>query len=291
LQHYLNDPIPANTTLTAEEQKLILGGEATMWAEWVSPETIDSRIWPRTAAIAERFWSPREVRDVDDMYRRLAVINRQLEDVGLLQVKNRAAMARRLLGNELSVDETSAAMLWRLIDVVEPVKGYLRGAMQRATQFTPLTHLVDVATPDAPDARKFARAIDEWLYSERPGTSASATLMLRRWQDAGAYIENTVVPRAPLLQEALPLAKDLQQLAAIGLEALSEQTEKTEAWRTDKLVQLQQAARPKAALELMIVQPLKEVIIASGEQEKRKTMSAEEWKKYVKSLAAPPKRQ
>src|SRR5882762_5685424 len=55
-QHYLADPIPQNTTLTGEEAKHILGGEATMWGEWVSPETIDSRIWPRTAAIAERLW-------------------------------------------------------------------------------------------------------------------------------------------------------------------------------------------------------------------------------------------
>jgi hexosaminidase len=56
-QHYAADPIPANTTLTADEQKHVLGGEATMWGEYVSPETIDSRIWPRTAAIAERLWS------------------------------------------------------------------------------------------------------------------------------------------------------------------------------------------------------------------------------------------
>src|SRR4029079_13758872 len=116
-----------------------------------------------------------------------------------------------------------------------------------------------------------AQAVDAWLYSERPGASSGAALLLRRWQEAGAYIENTVVTRAPVLQEALPLAKDLQQLAAIGLEALSEQTEKTDAWRTAELVQLQQVARPKAALEFVIVQPLKELIIASGEQEKRKT--------------------
>jgi hexosaminidase len=50
-QHYVADPLPADSTLTPAEAKHVLGGEATMWAEWVTPETIDSRIWPRTAAI------------------------------------------------------------------------------------------------------------------------------------------------------------------------------------------------------------------------------------------------
>ncbi|MBV8858168.1 MAG: family 20 glycosylhydrolase, partial [Acidobacteria bacterium] len=66
-QHYAVDPLPAESNLTPEQAAHVLGGEATMWGEWVTPETIDSRIWPRTAAIAERLWSPREVRDVDDM--------------------------------------------------------------------------------------------------------------------------------------------------------------------------------------------------------------------------------
>ena len=70
-RHYAVDPLPANSGLTDAEAAHVLGGEATMWGEWVGPETIDSRVWPRAAAIAERFWSPREVNDVDDMYRRL----------------------------------------------------------------------------------------------------------------------------------------------------------------------------------------------------------------------------
>ena len=71
-----------------------------MWAEWVTPETIDSRIWPRTAAIAERLWSPRTVTDVEDMYRRLAVVSLQLEELGLMHKRNQEMMLRRLVRND-----------------------------------------------------------------------------------------------------------------------------------------------------------------------------------------------
>src|SRR4029078_8929860 len=69
--HYVVDPPPADNQLTAEEQRRVLGGEATMWSEWVSPETIDSRIWPRTAAIAERLWSPRNANEIPASNRRI----------------------------------------------------------------------------------------------------------------------------------------------------------------------------------------------------------------------------
>ena len=73
--HYMVDPLPQANGLSPEQQARILGGEACMWTEQTTPQDIDSRIWPRTAAIAERLWSPREVDNVDDMYRRLAGVD------------------------------------------------------------------------------------------------------------------------------------------------------------------------------------------------------------------------
>ncbi|MEA2175947.1 MAG: hexosaminidase, partial [Blastocatellia bacterium] len=96
--HYLNDPLPEGGGLSEAEAAHVLGGEATMWGEWVTPETIDSRIWPRAAAVAERLWSPREVRDVEDMYRRLRVVSVHLEELGLTHERNQAMMLRRLAG-------------------------------------------------------------------------------------------------------------------------------------------------------------------------------------------------
>src|SRR5260221_630504 len=83
-RHYAVDPAsgPA-ANLTPEQQQLILGGESCMWSEYVNPENIDSRIWPRNAAIAERLWSPQNVTDVASMYARLHAISAQLEWLGL----------------------------------------------------------------------------------------------------------------------------------------------------------------------------------------------------------------
>ena len=54
-----------------------------MWTEYASAETIDSRIWPRAAAIAERLWSPRDVTNVASMYDRLDAVSRVLALVGI----------------------------------------------------------------------------------------------------------------------------------------------------------------------------------------------------------------
>src|SRR5438094_10532229 len=91
-----------------------------MWAEYVSPENIDSRIWPRTAAIAGRLWSPQNVRDVDSMYQRLAYVSHRLDFLGLTHNTGYAPTLRRIAGS----NDTSALQV--LADVVEPVMDYTR---------------------------------------------------------------------------------------------------------------------------------------------------------------------
>src|SRR6266481_5919723 len=81
-RHYAVDPMSgAAASLNQEERSRILGGEACMWSEWVTPENIDSRIWPRNAAIAERLWSPQEIKDVNSMYARLGEESWRLESL------------------------------------------------------------------------------------------------------------------------------------------------------------------------------------------------------------------
>jgi hexosaminidase len=46
-----------NLKLNHEQMKYILGGEACMWTEQVDENSVDTRIWPRSIALAERLWS------------------------------------------------------------------------------------------------------------------------------------------------------------------------------------------------------------------------------------------
>jgi hexosaminidase len=262
-QHYAVEPLAANSGLDAAQSAHVLGGEATMWGEWVSPETIDSRIWPRTAAIAERFWSPREVADIDDMYRRLETISIQLEELGLTHEKNVDMMLRRIAGTK----ETGP--LKTLVSLVEPVKEYRRNQSRTATMLTPLTRLIDAARPDSSAGRHFSGLVDE-LMSDAPGFRRNhdhLKAILTGWRDACPAIEVTI-ERAPVLREAEQLPRDLSALAAAGLEALAYLTADVTppaGWLESKMAALDEASKPKAEVEFAVIKPVKKLVILAAE--------------------------
>src|ERR1700687_41725 len=158
--HYVVDPAgDGAASLSSEELQRILGGAACMWAEFVSGENVDSRIWPRTAAIAERLWSPQSVTDLHSMYERMDRINDWLDAYGVTQNTSYDVMLRRIAGSE------DISALRTLVDVVEPVKGYSRGnlAVSEPTSLTPLNRVVDAARPESAVARRFSALVDKFL--------------------------------------------------------------------------------------------------------------------------------
>lgn len=206
-EHYLVDPMPKNNTLTDEEKARILGGEATMWSELVSPATIDSRIWPRTAAIAERLWSNENVTDINNMRKRLDVISFRLEELGLTHLKSKEGLLRNISNNQKS------EALLDLSNVCEPLKLYSRNKGGTEYQmYSPLTLFADACTPDASDAIGFDSAITNYLANKTDENQAAVANYLNKWvtihKDLTALSNN-----APLVQPLLPLSKSLSAIA------------------------------------------------------------------------------
>ncbi len=205
-RHYLTEPLSgAAANLSPEEQKRILGGEACMWSEYVSPENIDSRIWPRTAAIAERLWSPQEIRDVNSMYRRLADESQRLEWLGLTHNSSYDSMLRRIAGSD------DVASLKVLTDVLEPVKDYTREetATEPATSAKPLTRVVDAVRPESATARQFAESVDAFTAgTSKPGTEARVRTLLSRWRDNQVELQ-PIFEKSILLKEVAPISQNL----------------------------------------------------------------------------------
>jgi len=270
-RHYAVDPMSgAAANLTPEQQKLILGGESCMWSEYVNAENIDSRIWPRNAAIAERLWSPQSVTDITSMYARLNVISGRLALLGLTHNSYYGRMLRRVAG-PATLEEFAA--LRALADVVEPVKDYTREqtAQVEPTSATPLNRVVDAVPLESDAARHFAELVDEFVAAtcHDAGTEALLRAQLIRWRDNDARLA-PLGQRSFLVKEVAATSQDLSALGAAGLSALdfiAKGGPAPDSWKSEQLAAIQQAQKPKAQLLLLpaaAVQKLVEVASTGG---------------------------
>ena len=265
-RHYATEPQSgAAASLTPEEQKRILGGEACMWSEYVSPENVDSRIWPRTAAIAERLWSPQDVRDVNSMYQRMAVTSRWLDGLGLTHNSSYAPMLRRIAGAD------DIAGLKALADVLEPVKDYTREetAPAPATSASPLNRVVDAVRPESATARQFTDAVNELVGgAAKPGVEARVRELLNRWRDNQVELQSQF-EKSLLLKEVAPVSQSLSALGAAGLAAL-DYLDRSEpapaAWVTAQLALVEQAKKAQAQLLIMVAPSVEKLVQASAGQ-------------------------
>ncbi|MCK5146874.1 family 20 glycosylhydrolase [bacterium] len=261
--YYLNDPCPEDTPLSIDERRRILGGEATMWSEYVNYETVDSRIWPRTAAIAERFWSPLTVKDVPDMYSRLAVISLQLEEHGLTHIKNRSMMLRRLCRT------ADIHPMLVFLGTVEPVEVYQRGAQKQHFQYSPLSRPVDIALAEAVEANAFRHWVKGIMEHDHDGVSQFEAMrrQLTTWQQNHLHILE-MANTAPALKEIVPLSKALADISGVAMQALKTLSEHGErrdaAWITAATQLLDSARVPYGQLELQIVDSVKKLVDAAS---------------------------
>jgi len=267
-QHYLVDPVSgAGATLTAEQQKLILGGEACMWEEFASDESIESRIWPRAAAVAERLWSPQQLQDVNSMYRRLAAFSARLEQLGLTHRSSSEVMLARIAGTD------DIAALQVLARAVQPASLTIReteaqkaGGIQ--TSDVPLNRMVDAISPESEAARKFSSAVDLFIASKFQDTTVESYIRqkLQEWRDNDSAFQS-LLQNSFLLKEVAPVSQNLASLGVAGAQALDyidAHQAAPAAWKLQQVAMIQQVAKPTADLVLAVAPAVQKLVEASS---------------------------
>ncbi len=263
--HYLADPVPVDTTLTPAQQKLILGGEVCMWAEQLDQRTLDSRIWPRTAAIAERFWSSQNVRDVDDMYRRLEPVSVELEALGLRHLASEDTGLRGLLHSG------HIEALHTFAQAFEPASFGERYQQQHTSQLTPLTSFVDAIVPDPPLRHKVELATRQFLADPRGKTGNAAQardMLLAYFRDEAASVSPVLeeMRGAPQLAATQTRAHQLTGLTRVAEQAiayLSKGEKPPASWKGASLAQMEDAQKRSAIVEFVFLPSLTDLVNAT----------------------------
>jgi len=272
-EHYLADISPPWNGSTPERAKLVLGGEACMWTEHANAETIDSRIWPRLGVIAERFWSPVEVNNLDDMYRRMNALDAQLLEYNIGRAPHIQHMVQRMTPDERVRHATEA-----MLEAVAPPTFSERIRGQGTTQLTPLVHMIDAAVPDPWGRWETIRLVnilapgtflEAFGGGEHPGAGDARerlSAMFTRWRNALPAIRDGAAT-SPFLAEGVTTAEALARASEIGEEALGyvgTGSRPPQGWAEPLLVELADLEKPRNLLRLQIVDAVRRLVNAAA---------------------------
>jgi hexosaminidase len=245
--HYKNDPLAdAPDVLNREQASLILGGEACMWSEYVSDQTVDSRIWPRAAAVAERLWAARNVMDIDAMYTRLESVRRTLDWVGIEHDSTYQRMLERI--------SNQSEALRVLADASEALGIEVRRGARRYTSEIPLNRFVDAVRPESESVRHLEQEVQEVAVnlSGSPAALADLKVRLTEWSENDSRLK----PPAELAS----LSRNLSTVGSVGLRALEYLKAGTAApgdWVSRQLHVLDEIQKPNAEVKLAAVRPVR----------------------------------
>ncbi len=190
--YYRNDP-----QADSRPSQTILGGEACIWTEVMDPSNLMVKISPNLAAIAERFWSSRDVTDIDDLYGRLHF------PVTEEKIAGRVQTLRQLVA--------PMAYFFVLDRKENPIQTH-----------EPLADLIHSLPPVSALSRTFEKSVEDFVaHGNEPVILQE---LLESWTSFGedwAEVSET----NPILSRFQTVADGLSKLAEVGLVALSARVE------------------------------------------------------------------
>ena len=226
LKHYKIDPSLDNDqqSLSEKQKNRVLGGEVCMWAEYVSEHTVDSRLWPRTLAVAERFWSPPSSKNEDSLYERLFRVNHLLSKIpiGLTHLSSYKLRLQNLI---LDPDQKTSLLhpFTILANVCEPSSITQRTDTNRYTSTVPLTTFVDALQSESELV---------WKLGNLPIDSKKLRDIFQTWSLSHLHLQHLFTAadrnnnRKLWGQDLEQLSKNLAETGRIGLRVLDYHTKK-----------------------------------------------------------------
>ncbi len=215
-EHYATDPLGGPAAgLSAAEASRIYGGEACLWAEFISAENLELKLWPRMGAVAERLWSPAQTTDVASLYQRLPILLQHLAWRGV----NPSEIQERMLQRALPPGTATAPIL-RWLSMFEPVKRYLRADSGDYTVFSPLNRMVDLLWPESLEARALRQAAEAAAESRHAAQIAYVRSELLAWRAIHPQALR-LIQQSALLADGAAVAVEADAAAGLGLDALA----------------------------------------------------------------------
>ncbi|CAF1419095.1 unnamed protein product [Adineta steineri] len=226
MKHYKVEPISNSElqSLNKEQRSRILGGQGCMWSEYVSQDTVDSRLWPRSFVIAERFWSPYTIDAEKSFNKRHFRLNHLLDKMqtGVTHLSTYKLKLETLLTNSNKKHVLLHPFII-LADLCEPNGMGDRSDTHRYNANTPLTTLADALQSESETVWKLENlSIDDKRFRDIFQAWSLNHVRLQPLFDNSEKNKNQQL----WVQDVEQLSKNLVDIGQIGMRILDYKSKK-----------------------------------------------------------------